>query len=123
MDQLDASIYEHDKTSLDGGGIDTRNVPPNVKDELKAILQNDPPLKVTFRTEDWDGGELFKIREYSSIGIYQVTWHLLSVIVPLANLQRELTDDDSPQVKIATAFLKKILEQWKYSPAQILQEH
>ena len=123
MDQVDTSIYNGDETSLDGGGIDIRNVPRNVIVDLQAILQSDPPLKVQFRSEDWDGGELFKIREYSSIGIYQVTWNLLSVIVPLANLQRELTEDDPPQVKIATAFLKKILEQWKYSPAQILQEH
>ena len=75
------------------------------------------PLKINFGTEDWDDGGWFKFRSYSTRADYEITPDVLQLILPLAQFDRPVADDDPRQVKIATAFAMKIFDEIKASMA------
>jgi len=77
--------------------------------EIARLNRNETPLKVHFATEDWDDGGGFKVRPFSINIDFEITTDLLRLILPLARFDREVTVDDPRQVRIATAFAKKIL--------------
>jgi hypothetical protein len=80
-----------------------------VLNAITRLRERGTPLKVHFATEDWDDGGWFKYRSFSTSIDYEITFEVLRLIWPLERLDREVTVEDPRQVRIATAFAKKIV--------------
>ena len=76
---------------------------------IRRLEDNGIAVRVRFGTQDWVTGPRWQdIRSSSTLADYEINLDILRLILPLARIDREVTDSDPDQVRIATAFLKKI---------------
>ena len=67
-------------------------------------------LRIRFSTEDWQPDRWSRLaRPFGSSADYEITPDILRLILPLARVDGEVADSDQDQVKIATAFLQKVV--------------
>lgn len=81
---------------------------------IHQLEQHGVRIKVPFATEDWRQRRstremLEETISYSSKADYDITIDILRLIGPLVRIDREVTDEDPDQVRIATSFFNKTI--------------
>ena len=73
-----------------------------------TLMEHGVRIRVQFGSDDWRGMSFQELYSFGTHGDYDITLEVLWLILPLARVDGVVTKSDSDQVRIATAFLKKV---------------